>query len=107
MGGLAMKHYLLAGLALVGFNPAWADEPAGVKQTIAYVQKLQTSTGGFLSMAPQPNVRLAPTLRATSAGVRALKYWGGDVPNPKAASKFVLSCHDEASGGFSDMPKGK
>ena len=40
--------------------PLRAGEP-GLKQTIEYVQKLQTNTGGFLSMAPQPNIRLAPT----------------------------------------------
>ena len=45
------------------------DEPADLKATINYLRKLQTSTGGFLSMAPQPNIRLAPNLRATSSAL--------------------------------------
>jgi hypothetical protein len=60
-----------------------------------------------LSQAPAPNIRLAPTLRATSSGVRTLHYLGGEVPNREAAIKFVESCYDLATGGFSDMPKGK
>ncbi|MCI0379883.1 MAG: hypothetical protein L0215_20060 [Gemmataceae bacterium] len=84
-----------------------AQDDAGVKQTIAFVQKLQTNTGGFLSMAPQPNIRLAPNLRATSSAVRALHYLGGKVPDHDACAKFVDSCFDPASGGFADFAKGK
>ncbi|MCI0639777.1 MAG: hypothetical protein L0Y72_08930 [Gemmataceae bacterium] len=86
---------------------ALAQEDAGVKQTIAFVQKLQTNTGGFLSMAPQPNIRLAPNLRSTSSAVRALHYLGGKVPDHDACVKFVDNCFDPASGGFSDFAKGK
>jgi len=71
------------------------------------VQKLQTSTGGFLSQTPAPNIRLAPTLKSTSSAVRALHYLGGDLPNKDACVKFVESCHNAESGGFSDMPRGK
>jgi hypothetical protein len=101
-----MKRLLVLAL-LVWIPSARAGDEVGGKQTIAYVQKLQTSNGGFLSMAPKPNVRLAPTLRATSAGVRTLHYLGGEVPNKEGAVKFVVSCWDEKSGGFSDLPKGK
>src|SRR5262245_50048679 len=101
-----MKRLLV--LALLVWAPsARAGDEVGVKQTIAYVQKLQTSNGGFLSIAPKPNVRLAPTLRATSAGVRTLHYLGGEVPNKEGATKFVAGCWDETSGGFSDLLKGK
>lgn len=86
---------------------ARGDDAAGVKQTIEYVKKLQTSTGGFTSIAPQPNIRIAPTLRATSAAVRALHYWGGSVPDTKAAVKFVESCWAPAAGAFADMPNQK
>jgi hypothetical protein len=86
---------------------ARADDDPGIKATVAYVQKLQTSTGGFLSMAPQPNIRIAPTLRATSSAVRALHYLGGKLPNHEACIKFVESCYDPESGGFADLPKGK
>ena len=97
--------FLLIGCVIASAS-AHAGEP-GVKQTIAYVQKLQTNTGGFLSQAPQPNIRIAPTLRATSAGVRALKYLGAELPNKEACIKYVESCHDAETGGFGDMPKGK
>ena len=87
--------------------PLVAQETAPDKATIAYVQKLQTSTGGFLSVEPKPNVRLAPTLRSTSAAVRALKYLTAEIPDPDACKKYVASCFDPATGGVSDMPGGK
>lgn len=97
----------ITAVGLAACGAAQAGSPEGVKRTIAYVQKLQTSTGGFLSMAPKPNVRLMPTLRSTSSAVRALKYLGGEIPNPDACEKFVASCFDKESGGFSDLPGGK
>lgn len=72
-----------------------------------YVQSLQTGGGGFLSMSPRPEIRIAPTLRATSSALRALHYLGGEVPNKKTAQGFVESCWDEKVGGFSDFPRGK
>ncbi|MBX9679784.1 MAG: hypothetical protein K2X38_13560 [Gemmataceae bacterium] len=83
-----------------------AQEDAGRKATIEYVRSLQTNIGGFLSMKPAPNVRLAPTLRATSAAVRTLHYLKGEVPSPKAAAEYVDRCFDAASGAFADMPGG-
>lgn len=93
-------------IPLVGLSTARADDDPGIKQTIAYVQKLQTPSGGFLSMAPQPEIRLAPTLRATSAAVRALHYLNAKIPDAAACAKFVESCYDPQLGGFADMPKG-
>jgi hypothetical protein len=87
--------------------PLSAGEQPGVKQTIAFVQKLQDPGGGFLSQPPTPNRRVLPTLRSTSAGVRALHYLGGEVPNKQAAIDFVASCYDAKTGGFSDTPTGK
>ena len=87
-------------------SPLCAGE-TGVKDTIIYLQKLQTSTGGFLSMAPQPNIRIVPALRATSSAIRALHYLGGDIPDKAAAAKFVESCFDPQLGGFSEFPGGK
>src|SRR5262249_23143266 len=100
-----MTRKILALALLVALAPAArAQQPDDVQQTIAFVQKLQTNPGGFLSMAPKPNIRLAPTLRATSSGIRALKYLGGPVPNKDGAIQFVESCFDKDSGGFSDFP---
>jgi hypothetical protein len=95
-------------LALIGFLLA-ASVHAGdvaVKQSIAYVQKLQTDGGGFPAQAAldKPGV---PTLRATSAAVRALHYLGGAIKDKDACIKFVASCYDAESGGFSDVPKGR
>jgi hypothetical protein len=101
-----MYRGALFGIVLV-VAQARADEAEGVKQTIDYVRKLQTSTGGFTSIAPQPNIRLAPNLRATSSAVRALHHLGGDLANKDAAIKFVESCWNVEAGGFSDFPKGK
>src|SRR5436309_2991672 len=93
-------NLVLCGLIFFPLAPAKAGEK-GVDDTIIYLQKLQTSTGGFLSMMPQPNIRLAPTLPATSSAIRALHYLGGEVPDKAASIKFVDSCYDPATGSFS------
>src|ERR1700676_332236 len=96
-------------LALIGFLALATSRPAGdaaVKQSIAYVQKLQTDGGGFLAQAA-PNKPGVPSLRATSAAVRALHYLGGDIKDKDACIKLVASCYDAESGSFSDVPKGR
>jgi Prenyltransferase and squalene oxidase repeat len=84
---------------------------AKVKQSIAYVQKLQSESGGFLAQAQKLDRPIfnpiVPTLRATSAAIRALHYLGGDIKDKDACIKFVASCYDAESGGFGDVPKGK
>ena len=102
-----MKRLIIFAFLVLGSSEIRAEDDVGLKQSIAYVRKLQTSTGGFLTTAPRPNIKLTPTLRATSAGVRALHYLGGETPDAEAAAKFVAACWDEASGGFSDIPRGK
>jgi hypothetical protein len=83
--------------------PAFADAPERSTATIDYLRHLQTKDGGFVPDA----TKQTPSLRATSAAIRALKYLGGDVPDRAAAERFVLSCHDKSSGGFADSPGGK
>jgi prenyltransferase beta subunit len=83
-----------------GLAAQTADEK---KATIAYLQSLQTKGGGFRADPKAP----APTLRATSSCVRALKYFGGAARAIEEAKKFVLSCHDVKTGGFADTPGGK
>jgi prenyltransferase beta subunit len=77
-----------------------ADEK---KATIAYLQSLQSADGGFLTSAGSKQ----PSLRATSASLRALRYFGGEAKDVAACKKFVLSCHDKKTGGFADQPGGK
>ena len=87
-------------------TPLAAGENA-VKQSIAYVQKLQTRSNGFLAGFPKTSVPAVPTLRSTSSAVRALHYLGGDIPYKDACITFVAGCYDPESGGFKDTPKGK
>jgi prenyltransferase beta subunit len=102
-----MQRWYMVGVLAIFAAPVWADDDPGIKQTIAYVRLLQTSNGGFTSTIPPANAQLAPTLRATSAGVRALHYLGGAAPDKEAAARFVERCWDEKSGGFADTPQGK
>src|SRR5947209_8428483 len=93
--------------ALVWLAPVRGQSPEDKKATIDYLVSLQTDGGGFLSGKPEPDMRLAPTLRATSSALRALKYFGGDARDRKAAAGFVEKCYHKDSGGFSEMPGGK
>ena len=47
-----------------------------------------------------------PTLRATSAAVRALPLFMGTLANKEECVKFVEKCHDPVTGGFADTPGG-
>src|SRR5580765_6767584 len=107
-----MKSAFFSSLVcLVCLAPASAQTPEiqAKVQTILYVKKLQTPSGGFLIELPDPKVNAAaqPTLRATSTALQALKYLGGEIPNKDATAKFVASCFDKTSGGFADVPGGK
>jgi prenyltransferase beta subunit len=99
------RSFLAGGFCVLCLAFVNAGNSPDIKTTIAFVQKLQTPLGGFL---PGKAVKGAkPTLRATSAAIRALKYLGGEVPNKETAAKFVVGCFDKNSGGFSDVPGGK
>jgi hypothetical protein len=107
-----MKRVCLAALCSVALlaSAARAQTPELQEkiQTVLYVQRLQTKAGGFLAAAPQPGGAPGkPSLRATSAAVRTLKYLGGQVPDKEACVKFVEGCFDKGSGGFADVPGGK
>src|SRR5262249_3730160 len=89
-----------------GIAPAVRAQTADEKKaTVSYLSKLQTKSGGFVSKSPgnadKPEV---PTLRATSAGLRALKYFGGEAPDAATCQKFVQSCFDQSTGGFLSSP---
>lgn len=101
-----MARFILIGIGLFTFVLPAAAQSADKKATSAFILGLQTDSGGFLPQTPQPNIRLAPNLRATSAAVRALHYLGGELPNKDACRRFVASCFDSASGGFANLPGG-
>jgi prenyltransferase beta subunit len=97
---------LLVGCLLL--TPTVRAGDKATQQTIAYLRSLQTESGGFRSHDPgKGDTKVLPTLRATSSAVRALGYFGGDVPDKAAVIKFVESCWDDGFGAFTDMPKGK
>jgi hypothetical protein len=79
------------------------------KLTIQYLRSLNQADGGFIITAQDPKLDQVPrsTLRATSAGIRALKYFGGELNDKKKTAAFVLSCYDPKSGAFADSPGGK
>jgi prenyltransferase beta subunit len=107
-----MTRFSLAILCgLVCLTPARSQtaEIQGKLQTARYVLQLQTKEGGFLpAKAPDGGGKAKPSLRATTAAVRAVKYLGVKLPfDREAAAKFVERCYDKASGGFADTPGGK
>ncbi len=102
-----MKRSALVVLCLFAAAPAVFGQGAGQgRATVVYLTAFQTSDGGF-GESPAGAGSSKSSLRLTSSAARALKYFGGDVPDPKAASAFVASCFDKESGGFADRPGGK
>src|SRR5262245_23648864 len=86
-----------------------AQTPEQKKATVKFVQELQVADGGFTPTPTDGRLDQNPhgSLRATTAGLRALKYFGGEANDKRAAAKFVQSCWDKSSGSFSDQPGGK
>jgi hypothetical protein len=105
-----MYRFALSIFVLVpAFAPAQDEKSeAAIKQKLAaskFVQLLQDGKGGFAS-GPKD---LKPSLKATSAAIRAIKYNSGkaSIPNVKLHSDYVLSCYDAKTGGFGDTPGAK
>jgi prenyltransferase beta subunit len=73
------------------------------KATVAFLHKLQTKEGGFRADARAAG----PSLRGTSACLRAIRYFGGTAAHKEQCKQFVLSCLDEKTGGFANEPGGK
>lgn len=85
--------------------------PAAIAQTteeraatVRYLQKLQDKSGGYCFTTKHDK---PATVSATSAAVRALNYFGGEVDRPVVTRQFVNSCFDSISGAFFDTPDGK
>src|SRR5438128_12119770 len=102
-----MKRLYLAGLIVAVSCIQVRAQTAEEKQaTIRFLQDLQTGSGGFLAGPENPKIK-RPTvlsLRATNAALRALKYFGGQPRDLKAAGRFVESCFDKSTGAFGNRP---
>jgi prenyltransferase beta subunit len=90
----------------VGCHPAWGQPQEEKQATIAFLQALQRPDGGFLP-APGTQQEARSSLRATSAALQALNYFGGQPRDKMQAAQFVRKCFDARSGGFADQPGGK
>src|SRR5579859_3043123 len=88
---------------------ATAQTPEQKKATIKYLQELQCPDGGFQPQAVDPRLDQQPkgSLRATTAAIRALKYFGGAPKDKDSAREFVRKCFDLEMGAFADTPNGK
>jgi prenyltransferase beta subunit len=105
-----LKHLTLLVVSLTAIAAPLRGQTADEKKaTIAYLRDLQSADGGFLPATPDPNLDRAPrsSVRATSSAIRALKYFGGEPLDKAGCAKFVASCFDKESGGFTDLVGGK
>ena len=93
----------LLAVCLLVPQAAVAQTPEQKKATIAYLQRLELPSGAYRA----PASKAQPSLRATSAALRALTYFGGAPRNTAATRTFVRRCFDAKSGGFADVPGGK
>ena len=102
-----MKRLYLATLIVAVSCIQVQAQTAEEKQaTIRFLQDLQIPSGGFLAGPENPKIKrpTVPSLRATNAALRALKYFGGQARDLKASARFVESCYDKSVGGFGDRP---
>ncbi|MBA4190383.1 MAG: hypothetical protein C0467_20540 [Planctomycetaceae bacterium] len=94
---------------LLAFVPSVAVAQSDAqKETIKWVLALEDPTGGFYVASQDPNIDAVPrpSLRATSAALRSLKYLGAEIPNKDKHTAFVLKCYEPSTGGFAE-PGGK
>jgi prenyltransferase beta subunit len=70
------------------------------KASVEFLLSLKQPDGSYL---PDPTAKQS-SLRATSAAVRAIKYLGGEVPQPEVTLKFFRSCYDPRIGTYLDRP---
>lgn len=81
----------------------WAQLPSETQrqQTLKYLYALQQPDGSFGISAQAPKSDL-PT---TSAAVRAIMYFGGEVPKADLCRRYLHSCQN-GEGGFATNPGG-
>jgi prenyltransferase beta subunit len=84
----------------------WGQSAQQRTATVAYLQDCQQADGGFVpakAIGPE-NGAAKSSLRASSAALRALKYFGGKTRDRSACARFVERCFDKGTGGFADRP---
>src|SRR5258708_6531662 len=96
-------------LGLLSIFPAVVRCEPIDRETVRFLQNLQQADGGFIAAPQDPKLDRKPvsSLRATTAAIRALKYFGGELKEKEKVAKFVSSCFDEKTGGFADALNGK
>jgi prenyltransferase beta subunit len=90
-------------------TPVAAQTTEQRQATIAYLQDCQQSDGGFVpakTSGPQNGVARS-SLRASTAALRALKYFDAQPRDRMACARFIPRCWDKTSGGFADHPGGQ
>ncbi len=89
--------------------PVCAQTAEQQKETVAYLRGCQQADGGFVPAQGGVIQKEGPqsSLRASSAVLRALKYFGGEPRDRAACARFVQRCFDKPSGGFADHPGGE
>jgi prenyltransferase beta subunit len=100
------RYYFVLLAALIGLAPTWGQAAEQKTRTVDALQSLQAKDGGFFA-DPSARGRHKPSIRATVAALRALKYFGGKSQHQAACINFVRQCYDASSGGFADHPGGK
>lgn len=105
-----MKNLVFISIILLfPASSASAQTAAEKEATTRYLRELQSANGGFLLAAPSPQSGAAgdqPSLRATVAALRALKYFGGEPKDRQAAIRYVEGTFQKETGGFSDARPG-
>jgi poly(3-hydroxybutyrate) depolymerase/prenyltransferase beta subunit len=92
----------LAACLIVVAASARAESPSDLARTSAYIAAFQNPDGGFAAKPGGPS-----TLGATSQSIRILKNTAGSIPDVLGSIKFIKSCFNPDSGGFSQTPGGK
>lgn len=101
-----MRYSIVFAILLLAC-PLFAQTADEKKATVQYLAALQQPDGGFIAAPKKGDAEPRSSLRATSGAVRAIRYIGGEVPNPEKALAFVKSCLDPETGAFADTPRGK
>jgi prenyltransferase beta subunit len=86
--------------------PVWGQTADQRQATVVYLQHCQQANGGFVpaKAGGAPSGGAKSSLRASSAALRALKYFGGESRDQASCGRFVQRCFDKGSGGFADHP---